>query len=250
MPAKKKRLLVADDDPQFLKLLKLKLQFENYDVLSAQTGKQVLRLFEQETPDMLIMEINMREINGFEVCRRVREFSSIPIIFVTTREQIHDRIKGFYLGADDFLTKPFDLEEFLARVHAILRRSQMLANAPQSLQPSLTIGALTINFVWHQVFMNGRELAITPIEYNLLSYFARHAGRVLTHYQLLSYVWGEEYGHEQQILRVNINRLRQKLEPDPAHPSYIHTKSGLGYMLSFQPRSSRTSPQKELVTYG
>jgi DNA-binding response OmpR family regulator len=234
MPAGKKRILVADDDLQLLKLLKLELQYAGYTVLMARDGEQALSIFEDEAPDMLLLDIGMPGINGFEVCRRVRETSAMPIIFVTAREQMHDKLKAFYLGADDFLTKPFDIEELLARVQAIFRRIEALSNEPETVRNHVTVGDLTISYTWQQVSMAGQEIALTPTEYSLISYMARHAGHVLTHCQLLEHIWSSEYAGDLHTLQVNINRLRRKLEPDPSRPRYILTKPGVGYMLSAQ----------------
>jgi DNA-binding response OmpR family regulator len=236
MPAKKITILTADDDPQLLRLVARNLQFEDYDVLTASDGQQALELTETHTPDVLLLDVMMPKMDGFTVCRRVREFSTIPIIIITARGQDQDKIRGLDLGADDYLTKPFSVDELLARVRSVLRRSQFVAGEAASLAHSRqTIGDLTIDYTQHQVTIAGREVSLTPIEYRLLAYLAQNAGRVVTQDLLLSHVWGAEYGGESHMLQVNINRLRRKIEADPAQPRYIRTKVGIGYLLALQP---------------
>jgi DNA-binding response OmpR family regulator len=180
----------------------------------------------------------MPKMDGFTVCQRVREFSSVPILIVTARGQDHDKVRGLDLGADDYLTKPFSVDELLARVRAVLRRSEFTAKEiAQTLRASVTIGALSIDYAQHLVSVAGREVTLTPTEYRILAYLAQNVGRVVTQDLLLEYVWGAEYLGESHMLQVNINRLRRKLEEDPAHPRYIHTKVGVGYFLADQPDS-------------
>lgn len=235
MPAKKTTIVTADDDPQLLRLIARNLQFEDYEVLTASDGELALELIEAHTPDAVLLDVMMPKMDGFTVCRRVREFSTVPIIIVTARGQDQDKIRGLDLGADDYLTKPFSVDELLARVRAVLRRSQFTANEAASLGHTQTIGEITIDYAQHQVHVAGQEVTLTPIEYRLLAYLAQNAGRVVTQDLLLSHVWGAEYTGESHMLQVNINRLRRKLEADPAHPRYIRTKVGIGYLLALQP---------------
>jgi DNA-binding response OmpR family regulator len=166
----------------------------------------------------------------------VREFSSVPIIIVTARGQDQDKIRGLDLGADDYLTKPFSVDELLARVRAVLRRAQFAANEhTQTMRTITTIGDMKIDYAQHLVTMGEREIILTPTEYRILAHLAQNVGRVVTQDLLLEYVWGAEYVGEGHMLQVNINRLRRKLEPDPAHPRYILTKVGIGYLLAAQP---------------
>ncbi|TMC24240.1 MAG: response regulator transcription factor [Chloroflexi bacterium] len=236
MPKKKTTILTADDDPQLLRLVARNLQFEDYDVLTATDGELALALIEARAPDAVLLDVMMPKMDGFTVCHRVREFSSVPIIIVTARGQDQDKIRGLDLGADDYLTKPFSVDELLARVRAVLRRSQLTANDATTLSRNKqTIGELTIDYAQHQAVIAEREVTLTPIEYRLLAYLAQNAGRVLTQDLLLSHVWGAEYAGESHMLQVNINRLRRKIEADPAHPRYIRTKVGIGYLLALQP---------------
>jgi DNA-binding response OmpR family regulator len=235
MPAKKTTVLTADDDPQLLRLVMRNLQLEGYDVLVASDGKQALEQIETHQPDLALLDVMMPKMDGFTVCKRVREFSSIPIIIVTARGQDQDKIRGLDLGADDYLTKPFSVDELLARVRAVLRRAQFMANDRTAATRTTTIGELTIDFSQHLVTMAGREVALTPTEYRIISYLALNAGRVVTQDLLLEHVWGAEYVGESHMLQVNVNRLRRKLEADPTHPRYILTKVGIGYLLDAQP---------------
>ena len=236
MPAKKTTILTADDDPQLLRLIARNLQFEGYDVLTASDGKQALELVEQHAPDLVLLDVMMPKMDGFTVCHRVREFSSVPIIILTARGQDQDKVRGLDLGADDYLTKPFSIEELTARVRAVLRRAQFATNEQtHAMRTTATIGDLTIDYAQHIVTMAGQEVALTPIEYRILAYLAQNAGRVVTQDLLLEHVWGAEYVGEGHMLQVNINRLRRKLEPDPSDPRYILTKVGIGYLLATQP---------------
>lgn len=235
MPAKKTTILTADDDPQLLRLVMRNLQLEGYDVLVASDGKQALEQIETHQPDLVLLDVMMPKMDGFMVCERVREFSAVPIIIVTARGQDQDKIRGLDLGADDYLTKPFSVDELLARVRAVLRRTQFMANNQAVTTRTITFGELSIDFTQHLVTMAGREVLLTPIEYRIISYLALNAGRVVTQDLLLDHVWGAEYVGESHMLQVNVNRLRRKLEADPTHPRYILTKVGIGYFLAAQP---------------
>ncbi len=237
MPAKKTTIVTADDDPQLLRLMTRNLEFEDYHVLTASDGKQALDLIEQHQPDAVLLDVMMPKMDGFTVCQRVREFSSVPIILVTARGQDQDKVRGLDMGADDYLTKPFSVDELLARVRAVLRRSQFSTqDASQMMRTATTIGEMSIDFTQHLVTMAGREISLTPVEYRLLSYLAQNAGRVITQDLLLEHVWGADYLGESHMLQVNINRLRRKLETDPSHPHYILTRVGIGYLLAAQPK--------------
>jgi DNA-binding response OmpR family regulator len=233
MPAKKTTILTADDDPQLLRLIARNLQFEGYDVLAVSDGQQALEQIESHSPDAVLLDVMMPKMDGFTVCQRVREFSTVPIIIVTARGQDQDKIRGLDLGADDYLTKPFSVDELLARVRAVLRRSQFAASEQsQNIRKTVTIGDLTIDYTQHLATMKGQEIALTPIEYRILAYLAQNAGRVVTQDMLLEHVWGSEYTGESHMLQVNVNRLRRKLEPEPGSPRYLLTKVGVGYLLS------------------
>jgi DNA-binding response OmpR family regulator len=236
MPAKKTTILAADDDPQLLRLMTRNLQLEGYEVLGASDGQQALELIESNPPDLVLLDVMMPKMDGFTVCYRVREFSAVPIIIVTARGQDQDKVRGLDLGADDYLTKPFSVDELLARVRAVLRRSQFTAREhAQGLRASTATGELTVDYSQHLVTLAGREIALTPTEYRILAYLAQNVGRVVTQDLLLDHVWGSEYLGESHMLQVNINRLRRKLEVDPTQPHYILTKVGIGYSLASLP---------------
>ena len=233
MSAQRTLIVAADDDPQLLRLIMRNLQLEGYEVVSATDGQQALERIEESLPDLVLLDVMMPKLDGFAVCERVREFSTVPIIIVTARERDHDKIHGLDLGADDYLTKPFSVEELLARVKAVLRRAQVSASQTSNgLRSTLTIGDLTIDFAQHLVTVANREVELTQVEYRLLAHLAQYAGRVVTQDMLLEHVWGEEYAGESHLLQVNVNRLRRKIEPDPSQPRYVLTKMGIGYVLS------------------
>ena len=238
MPAKKTTILAADDDPQLLRLVTRNLQLEGYEVIAVSDGQQALSKLEEQVPDLVLLDVMMPKMDGFTVCQRVREFSTVPIIIVTARGQDQDKVRGLDLGADDYLTKPFSVDELLARVRAVLRRTEFtVKEQSQALRATTAIGDLSIDYAQHLVTLAGREVTVTPTEYRILAYLAQNVGRVVTQDLLLEYVWGSEYLGESHMLQVNINRLRRKIEADPAHPRYLHTKVGVGYFLADQPDS-------------
>jgi two-component system, OmpR family, KDP operon response regulator KdpE len=236
MPAKKTTILAADDDPQLLRLMTRNLQLEGYDVLAASDGQQALELVESNAPDLVLLDVMMPKMDGFTVCYRVREFSAVPIIIVTARGQDQDKVRGLDLGADDYLTKPFSVDELLARVRAVLRRAQFTSREhSQGLRATTATGNLLVDYSQHMVIMNGQEIALTPTEYRIIAYLAQNVGRVVTQDLLLEHVWGPEYLGESHMLQVNINRLRRKMEIDATQPHYILTKVGVGYSLASLP---------------
>ena len=236
MPAKKTTILAADDDPQLLRLITRNLQLEGYDVMAASDGQQALEVIENNSPDLVLLDVMMPRMDGFTVCYRVREFSTVPIIIITARGQDQDKVRGLDLGADDYLTKPFSVDELLARVRAVLRRSQFTAREfTQGLRATTATGNLVIDYSQHMVMLKDHEIALTPTEYRIIAYLAQNVGRVVTQDLLLEHVWGPEYLGESHMLQVNINRLRRKLEVDATQPRYILTKVGVGYSLAALP---------------
>lgn len=236
MGVKKATILAVDDDARTLQLIIRSLQTEGYEVISATNGEQAIEAAASRDVDLMLLDIVLPIFTGFEVCEQIRSFSTVPIIVLTARGQVEDKARALELGADDYLTKPFSFIELLARVRAVLRRAQWGGNgigeSNRLHQPTkLVIGDLTIDFLRHQVLVNDRPVALTPIEYRILVHLAQNAGRVVTYDLLLEHVWGVEYVGEGHLLNVNINRLRNKLELDPAHPAYIVTKPGFGYTL-------------------
>jgi len=234
MPEKKTTILIVDDDLQLLQLVALNLELEGYAVLLASDGLQALSQVETHAPDLVLLDVMIPRMSGFAVCHRVREFSTVPIIIITAQGRSQDRVRGLDLGADDYLTKPLNMDELLARVRAVLRRAQVTEDE-RALRTAMNIGDLTIDFGQQLVLMAGRKVVLTPTEYRLLAYLARNAGRIVPQDLLLEHVWGKEYVGEHHMLQVNINRLRHKLEVDPAHPRYLLTEAGVGYLLATQP---------------
>ncbi len=223
------KILVVDDAPEVIEAVTVSfnLQWRETEVLGAYDGESALDMVEQEHPDLVLLDIAMPGIDGYETLRRLRGFSDIPVIMLTAKDSVLDKVKGLELGADDYVTKPFDHLELLARVKAVLRRLDM--PQPVSRAPSFACGDLSVEFASRQVRLKGELVELTPIEYKLLYHLVRNAGRVLPHDTLLAKVWGREYTEEIDYLRVYIRRLRLKLEQDPERPRYIVTERGVGY---------------------
>ncbi len=224
---RKIRILVADDELSIIKFLRATLEARGYEVLTAINGVEALQKVGMELPDLVILDIMMPEMDGFEVCQRLREWSQIPVIMLSARSDEKDKVKCLSIGADDYLTKPFGIEELVARVNAVLRRVKIASTA--STQPAFESGDLKVNFVKRQVTVNNRNVKLTPTEYNLLVELVLNANKVLTHNMLLTKVWGVEYGQEKEYLRVFMRRLRKIIEADPENPKYIITVPHVGY---------------------
>ncbi|MFN8523807.1 MAG: response regulator transcription factor [Chloroflexota bacterium] len=231
--SKKTSVLVADDDPRLLRLVQRNLEINGYRVITAMDGQAALRMAEAEELDLLLLDIMMPGMDGRDVCRRVREFSTVPIIILTAREAEEDKVSGLDAGADDYLTKPFGSMELLARVRAALRRSQF--STADHGQPTFQTGELEVDFAQQVARLRGEQVSLTPTEFRLVSMLARNAGRVVTQADLLTKVWGNEYRQESHLLRVNIARLRGKIEPEPGSPRFIATRPGIGYTLNKLP---------------
>jgi DNA-binding response OmpR family regulator len=235
----KATILAVDDEPHVLKLLKANLESSGYAILTAADGEQALQMIERELPDLVILDLMLPKIDGYAVCRRIREFSAVPVIMLTARSAQVDLIHGFEVGADDYLTKPFSVTELLMRVQAVLRRSKW----PEEIvsRQGFKAGPIEIDFAQHHVTASGNAVKLTPTEYRLLAYMASNTNRVLMHRELLRAVWGPEYGEETEYLRVYMRYLRQKLEPEPSKPRYLLTQPGAGYMFH-QPEEDRRHP--------
>lgn len=225
----KARVLVVDDERRVVQLLQANLAVEGYEVLVAEEGAQALAMVAEEEPDLVILDLMLPGMDGYETTRRIREFSAVPIIMLTARSGEMDIVRGFDAGADDYLTKPFSVNELLVRVRAVLRRSKY----PEQIvsRPPLRIGEMVIDFAQRRVTVRGQEVQLTPLEYRLLTYLAGNVGRVMLHRDILQHVWGPEYAEEIEYVRVYIRYLRQKIEQDPSNPQYIITKPGAGYMI-------------------
>jgi len=225
----KTRILVVDDELSIIKFLRANLEARGYEVLAVMDGAEALQTIEMELPNLVILDIMMPKMDGFEVCRRLREWSQIPIIMLSARGDESDKVKCLDLGADDYITKPFGASELIARVGAVMRRTKAATTIPT--RTSFTSGDLKISFAQRQVTVAGKEVKLTPTEYRLLQEFVLNAGKVLTHTHLLNKVWGPEYREEREYLHVFVRRLRAKLESDPTNPRYIITVPGVGYLF-------------------
>lgn len=226
MPLQKSLIVVVDDDPGILKLVSLNLQLEGFSVITASDGKEALQLIRNSQPALVLLDIMMPVMDGFQTCERIREFSDVPIIMLTAKNGTEDIVRGLDMGADDYVVKPFSINELVARVKAVLHRTKFPQEVPQ---PTFLSGDLTIDFAQHQVKIADREIVLPPTEYRILCLLARNVGRVITHEQLLTEVWGREYRGDTHILQVAIARLRKRLGDDPGNPQYIATRPGIGY---------------------
>lgn len=223
-------ILLVDDDPQLIRLVSANLESVGYKIFTAAEAGSALNIVDREMLDLIILDIMLPKINGYELCQRIREFSAVPIIMLTAKVEDLDKVRGLKLGADDYMTKPFNVQELLARIEAVLRRTR--SHQERSGPRTLTYGDFSIDFVQRRVMVRGREAALTLTEYKLLSQLAGNAGRVMLHRELLTKVWGSEYQNELEYLRAYVRHLRQKIEEDPHQPKYILSKPGIGYMFA------------------
>jgi two-component system KDP operon response regulator KdpE len=219
------RVLVVDDEIAILRFLRVALNSEGFVVLEASSGQEALKVLALERPDLLLLDLGLPDMDGVQVTRRLREWSQVPVIILSVREQEADKVAALDTGADDYLTKPFGVGELLARIRTVLRRQ-----AGGTSEPVFTLGGLQVDLANRLVRVEGQVVQLTPTEYDLLRALVMTAGKVITNHQLLRQVWGEGYD-DLHILRVNISNLRRKIEPDPSRPTYIHTESGVGYRL-------------------
>jgi two-component system, OmpR family, KDP operon response regulator KdpE len=220
-----KRILVVDDERQIVRALRVGLTAHGYEVLTATNGDEALDLAAATPPDAVILDLGLPGLDGLEVCRTLREWASVPILILSARTQEREKVAALDLGADDYITKPFGMDELLARLRAALRRAAAIPPAEAILQA----GDLRIDFSRRLVTVAGQEVHLTPTEYSLLKVLATNPDRVLTHGVLLRSVWGSEYGEEAHYLRVFVRQLRQKIEPEPSRPHHILTEPGVGY---------------------
>jgi two-component system, OmpR family, KDP operon response regulator KdpE len=225
------RILIVDDEPKLVRLVREVVTAVGYSAFSTGSGAGAIELAALEQPDLILLDIVLSDaVDGYEVARRVREFSDVPIIMLTARARESDLLRGFEAGADDYLVKPFSSKELLARVRAVLKRARLEPAASPS--PEIVCGKLRIDTARRRVTVGDREVKLTRTEYNLLHDLAMHPNQVLLHEQLLTTVWGAEYRDDLDYLRAYVRYLRQKLEVDPANPKLIVTSPGVGYMLT------------------
>jgi two-component system KDP operon response regulator KdpE len=223
---KKTKILIVDDEPQILRALRAGLLAHGYDVVSADNGEEALDKAATELPDAVILDLNLPKLSGLDVCRGLREWSSVPIIVLSVRDAERDKVAALDLGADDYLTKPFGADELLARLRVALRHAARVAGPSE---PVVRVGEVMIDLSRHLVKYGEDEVHLTATEYKLLAYLATNAGRVLTHTQILEHVWGPSYESETQNLRVFVSQLRRKLDPHSVQPQMITTEPGVGY---------------------
>jgi DNA-binding response OmpR family regulator len=223
------KILIVDDDGGIRKFVRANLEAREYGVLMAADGQEGLQVLEKELPDLILLDIMMPKIDGFEVCRRVREWSKVPIIMLSARDGEMDKVKCLDCGADDYLTKPFSLIELLSRIKAVLRRVQ--DNTPLFCRPKYKCEELEVDLAQNRVYLNGTDLILTGTEYKILSFLVSNAGRVITSDQLLGKVWGEEYVGDDHLIQVNVARLRKRLQDTRKVSKYIETRPGIGYMM-------------------
>ncbi len=230
MVSKLNRILIAEDEVGLRDFISRNLRVRGFEVFEANNGLEALAVWQQEDPGLLILDIMMPRLDGLEVCRKVREESAVPIIVLTAMDAESDKVTALDLGADDYLTKPFGVEELLARIRAVLRRTQAEPAQPGSAPKYF--GDLQVDLNAHIVRLRGEEIRLSPLEFALLKQLVTHPNQVISHRKLLQSVWGPEYSGEAEYLRVYINRLRQKLETEPAHPRYFLTEPGVGYRFA------------------
>ena len=224
---KHRKILVVDDEERIVRFIRLNLEHDGFVVVDAFNGKQTLQRLRDATPDLILLDIMMPDLNGFEVLEMIREISSVPVIMVTAKGEEDDRVHGLEKGADDYITKPFSPRELVSRIKAVLRRTEGLSGGMHGL--IVIDERLKIDFDRREIWLEGKLVKLRPTEYRLLFHLVQNAGWVISHDQLLSKVWGYEYRDEPHYVRLYINYLRQKLEKDPADPKYILTERGVGY---------------------
>ena len=228
------KILIVEDDRTLLDVLKYNLAKDGYEVVGAVDGIQALELARSEKPDLIILDIMLPKLGGFEVCRVLRKEMTVPILMLTAKVDEIDKVVGLEIGADDYMTKPFSLRELVARIRAMLRRAEMLKQetlSKETISPAIKIADLTIDFARHQAFLGGSVLPLSPKEFELLAFLARNRGRAFTRDYLLEKVWGYDYTGDTRTIDVHVRWLRQKIEADPPHPQRLLTVRGLGYKL-------------------
>ncbi len=227
-PKPPKRILVVDDEARMIGFIRMNLELEGFQVLEAHNGLEALEVIRTQLPDLVILDVMMPELDGFETLRILREFSNIPVIMLTAKGEEDDRVYGLELGADDYITKPFGPRELSSRVRAVLRRAEMPASTPETAILKID-DRLSVDFNRREVIVNGKHIKLRPTEYRLLYHLIENAGWTVPHEQLLAKVWGYEYRDEAHYVRLYINYLREKIEEDPSNPKYILTERGVGY---------------------
>jgi len=233
MPKEKELILLIEDEPQMRRFLRITLQTQGYRLVEAANAQEGLLQATTRNPDVVLLDLGLPDLDGLEVTKRLREWTQTPIIVISAREQEQDKVKALDAGADDYLTKPFSAGELLARIRVALRHVARQIAGKQ--EPVFALHNLRVDLAQRQVFIDNTEVHLTPIEYKLLTVLIRHAGKVITHRQLLREVWGPAHGNEVQYLRVYMTQLRHKLENDPTRPRFLMNEPGIGYRLKYDP---------------
>ncbi|MGE5618619.1 MAG: response regulator transcription factor [Sphingomonadaceae bacterium] len=228
---RKQTVLVVDDEPRILRFVRAELEAAGFRVLTAPDGFSAQGMLETETPDLVVLDVIMPGLDGFQLLQRIRERSSVPVILLTARGSDADKVRGLDLGADDYLTKPFSPDELSARVRAVLRRTAAASGAKAS-RARFTVAGLVVDFERRKVVVDGKEVQMSRTEWQLLQQLALNAGKVMLHEDLLVRTWGPEYRDDVEYLRVWVSRLRRKIEEDPSRPRFLRTVPGVGYVLA------------------
>ena len=239
MTGDKGLILLIEDEPQMRRFLRVTLQSNDYRLVETSSGQEGLAEAAMRNPDVVLLDLGLPDMDGIEVTRKLREWSEVPVIVISAREQEEDKIRALDAGADDYLTKPFGAGELLARMRVALRH-RSLVQAGQR-EPVFVLGDLRVDFTDRHVYIRDKEIHLTPIEYRLLAVLVKNAGKVITHTQLLKEVWGPAYSGQTQYLRVYMTQLRRKLEADPARPRYLLNEPGVGYRLKIDAERERSS---------
>jgi two-component system, OmpR family, KDP operon response regulator KdpE len=229
MSRRKASILVVDDEEEILRALQRSLAAHGYEVYTANSGERALETLHQHAPSLMLLDLGLPGMSGLEVCKRVREQSELPIIVISVKNRERDKVLALDSGADDYVSKPFGINEVLARIRVALRHASRLS---VKTEPSFTAGPLHVDFAQRLVQVNGREVKLTPTEYDLLKVFVQNRGKIITQQMLLTQVWGANYEAKAYYLHVYVGQLRKKIEPDPAHPRFFLTISGVGYRFS------------------
>jgi two-component system KDP operon response regulator KdpE len=233
-------ILVVDDEPQIRRVLRSTLTSQGYVIIDAKTGEEGVESARKNKPDLVLLDVNMQGMGGIEACREIRRSSDAPIIMLTVRNAERDKVLALDAGADDYVVKPFGIEELLARIRSALRRY-----APGDALPPFVSKELTLDFERRQLTVRGEEVHLTPKEFDVLKHLIANQGKPLSHRRILQSVWGPDYGEETENLRVVINQLRKKIETDPAHPKFIRTEPWVGYRFQPPPVSSSKTPSRK-----
>lgn len=228
MSRQKAKILIVEDEIEIVRALQRSLVAHSYDVVTAASGEKALTLMQQQSPDLMLLDLGLPDMSGLEVCKRVRENSDLPIIIISVKNKERDKVYALDLGADDYLSKPFGMNEVLARIRVALRHSSRMS--PRlDVEPAITLGPLRVDFTQRLVFVNEQEVKLTPTEYDLLKVFIQNRGKIMTQHMLLTQVWGNNHDAKSHYLHVYIGHLRRKISPDSAHPHFLQTISGVGY---------------------